>query len=383
MAGSREPSQDDYDSLLQRIYSAAVEPQLWPDLLERLSDLIGGGGGALIKQNQADGTGSAAVIRLDDAAADVYFGFETRNVLLRVSNPYDFMRTWSPRILTDEDWMPKEELVRSEYYDAFLHPRDMHSVMMIRLARSGLDTAHISIGRSRRHGQYEARDLEVARRLHPHLIHAFTLGEKVSFLRGLGEGLAAVVGPSPYSVMLLGQDGRVRYLNTLAEALTGRNCGISLREGRLVATTSDANSRLQALIGLATQRLARARRGGSMVAPRPNGGLPLSIMVSPVVREAFATLRSDPAAIVCITDPEMGTDVPSERLRELFGFTPAETRVALSLFEGRNLAEAAAELGLSVHTVRIHLSRVFAKSQTNRQADLVRVMSRSIGVNLS
>jgi hypothetical protein len=50
-----------------------------------LSDAIGGGG-APIEQNQADGAGRAVVIRLDDAAADVYFGFETRTVLLRVSN---------------------------------------------------------------------------------------------------------------------------------------------------------------------------------------------------------------------------------------------------------------------------------------------------------
>lgn len=58
---------------------------------------------------------------------------------------------------------------------------------------------------------------------------------------------------------------------------------------------------------------------------------------------------------------------PIERL----GLTAAETRIATRLVDGRSPREIAAELGVGVSTVRTHLARIFAKTGTSRQAELV------------
>jgi DNA-binding CsgD family transcriptional regulator len=42
---------------------------------------------------------------------------------------------------------------------------------------------------------------------------------------------------------------------------------------------------------------------------------------------------------------------------------------------GRTVAEAAGALGIGVSTVRTHLLRIFDKTGTHRQADLVRMAS--------
>jgi len=62
-------------------------------------------------------------------------------------------------------------------------------------------------------------------------------------------------------------------------------------------------------------------------------------------------------------------------VRESFGLTAAEVRLARKLRNGRSLKEAAGELGVSVNTVRNQLSAVFDKMGLQRQSDLVRALT--------
>lgn len=51
--------------------------------------------------------------------------------------------------------------------------------------------------------------------------------------------------------------------------------------------------------------------------------------------------------------------------------TPAETRVASSLVQGKTLAQIAVESGVSRTTVAFHMRNIFQKTGTGRQAELV------------
>lgn len=52
----------------------------------------------------------------------------------------------------------------------------------------------------------------------------------------------------------------------------------------------------------------------------------------------------------------------------------AEAQVALHVMHGANLKQIAQELSVSVTTVRTHLQHVFDKTDTHRQAELVRLL---------
>jgi DNA-binding CsgD family transcriptional regulator len=60
--------------------------------------------------------------------------------------------------------------------------------------------------------------------------------------------------------------------------------------------------------------------------------------------------------------------------RERFALTGAESRVAIEVAEGRKPSDIAGRLGLSVHTVRSHLKRIFQKTGVHSQAGLVRAL---------
>ena len=114
-----------------------------------------------------------------------------------------------------------------------------------------------------------------------------------------------------------------------------------------------------------------------MALQTPSRAVPLSLIAAPLRTDRGIT-PGGPSVLVCVTDLEAGISPPAQQLATLFRFTPAEGRVALALFEGATPREAAATLGLSPHTVHVHLARIFEKTGTNRQAELIKLMMRTV-----
>jgi DNA-binding CsgD family transcriptional regulator len=67
----------------------------------------------------------------------------------------------------------------------------------------------------------------------------------------------------------------------------------------------------------------------------------------------------------------------SEQLRALFGLTRMEALVAAEIFRGEGLQSAADALGVGATTARTHLQRIFDKTGTRKQAELVRIIART------
>jgi DNA-binding CsgD family transcriptional regulator len=67
-----------------------------------------------------------------------------------------------------------------------------------------------------------------------------------------------------------------------------------------------------------------------------------------------------------------------DRLRYHFGLTTAEAKLALHLVAGETLRSAAVRLGISYETTRTTLKKLFEKTQTCRQVELVIVIATAL-----
>jgi DNA-binding CsgD family transcriptional regulator len=366
------------EGFLDLLYDAPFDPGLWPTVLGQLADLMGANGALLSELSMVDGTGAVEIAQIDPDAPRRYFDYYAlRNPLSNVADAQAYLNGWRPRVLTDEEWMPKDALVRTEYYNDFMAPQDMHSVAMIRLATSGFDVSAISVTRPKRHDGFGPCDLALAERLQPHLIRAFRLGRKLGCARGADHAMAEVLDHVGHGVFLLDLSGRVRRLNRVGEEMVARGEGLTTADGRLRGVTAVDDRRLQGLIHAAARREGEGRCGGSMALPKPAGRRPLSVTVSPVTAERLSVFHQGPAVLVCVTDLEGDVSLGEHKLRDLFDLSPAEARVALALFKGQNPKQAAASLNLSLFTVRGHLVRIFEKTETGGQVELTRLMMRA------
>ncbi len=373
-------AQAGYNQLVDQIYEAATEPNLWPTVMNAFADAVGGGGSHLSRLNMADGTGSALISRLDPHYVPIYFEhFALRNPLSNVDDAHAYLRDWRPKIITDEDWMPKENLLRSEFYNDFMKPQEAHATLMIRLAARGMDIHVLNINRNEAQGQFDRASIEVAERLHPHLLRAFDIGRRFAEARGFSQDLAHGLDRLGHAVFIVGEGGRIRHANPAGERLLAEGDGLIAAAGQLTASRPDTARKLHALIGEALTSDAALRTGGAMPIPALGRRLPLSLSIAPLRSERIAVFAPSPSAIVFVADAQSTAAAPEQKLRVLFGLTPAEARVAQALFDGLSPREASEALNLSFNTVRVHLTRIFDKTGVNRQAELVRLMMRATG----
>jgi DNA-binding CsgD family transcriptional regulator len=374
-------SETEYAGFLDLLYGAAVEQAAWERVIATFADMIGGARAWMPDLSLIDGSGAGVIARIDPAAQTTYFQyFARRNPFVQpaIGNPNT---PWPLNVRTDEDQFPKDEFVRTEYYNDFLKPQDIHSCLIVRLGRQGGRQSTLNVSRPGHREQFDGADLALARRLHPDLIRAFNLSRKFADLGALAAGLTETLERSPHGVLLLDDTGRVVHANTIAERLAAEGDGLRIAGGRLGAWPSQAARQLEALIGRAAGRDGATRRGGSMALPTESRLLPLSLTVAPLRAERLLAFAA-PSVLVCVTDLEAGASLPTQHLAALFGLTPAEARVALALFEGATPREAAAQFGVSPHTVHAQLARIFDKTGTNRQAELIRLMVRTVAYRL-
>lgn len=77
------------------------------------------------------------------------------------------------------------------------------------------------------------------------------------------------------------------------------------------------------------------------------------------------------AALVTMYDQDMNLEVDESVLSQLYGLTRGEAALAAHLSQGQSIEEAAERLFISPHTARTHLKRIFMKTDTHRQTELV------------
>jgi DNA-binding CsgD family transcriptional regulator len=81
------------------------------------------------------------------------------------------------------------------------------------------------------------------------------------------------------------------------------------------------------------------------------------------------------AATVFLSKATLDLPSPPEAIATEFGLTPAELRVLFAIVEVGGVPDVAAMLGLSQQTVKTHLQRLFAKTGSARQAELVKLVA--------
>ena len=82
-----------------------------------------------------------------------------------------------------------------------------------------------------------------------------------------------------------------------------------------------------------------------------------------------------PLFTVFVYQPHAGRHIPLSVLRELYGLTAAEARLAIRLFSGESIAVAASAIGISTSTVRSHLKHIFEKCDVQSQGELLQLLS--------
>lgn len=165
-------------------------------------------------------------------------------------------------------------------------------------------------------------------------------------------------------VFTLDAELRVERMNAGALALTRAGAVSALR---FSTRDRELNSRLQRWARLATPEaeLRLSYRDG-------RSSFALAISLAEDCNDA-----AEPARFVVVMQEQTGAiDRKLADVARDHGLTGAETRVAERLLLGENTIQAARKLGVAPTTVRTHLQRILAKTDTHRQSEFACLVAR-------
>jgi DNA-binding CsgD family transcriptional regulator len=175
-------------------------------------------------------------------------------------------------------------------------------------------------------------------------------------------------------VVVTAPDNRPVFVNRYAEQILGQRDGLTLTARGLEASRPDEARALREAIRRAAQ--GELSSCATIIVTRRTIARPLAVHV-PVARRSSGTAGE---ATVFLSDPSMPAVIAPDTLCRLYGLTRSEAMLAVMLAQGKTLEEAAELSFTSIHTVRTHLKRMLLKTETNRQADLVRLVLMSAAV---
>lgn len=349
--------------LIEHIYAASTEPARWGDFLDRLTHWFWGGCSIYMMPGSLVGVTRFLASNRDPAfirSHDDYYA--ARRVWMVNDGPAKSV------VELSESQCPEDRLLRTEYYNDWLRPQEMHHGLSCRLKVGNDSTLRLGIGRASRYGIYTPEEQRVLATLAPHMGRAVEITRRLDLLDAEARAGTASFDQLTIAALLVDSAGKMVFCNRAADALLKAGDGLVARHGRLQAASAGDAHRLAAAITSA----ASGRGSATLRISRPLSGTSLSATISPIRERASGSFGLGSLALVLIANSEADTRLNEPALRALYDLTAAEARLAVALCAGSTLAEYAAMTGTSVNTAKFHLKSLFGKTGEVRQPDLIR-----------
>jgi DNA-binding CsgD family transcriptional regulator len=366
------------DEILVSLYSAVTQPVLWEVFLSKLASQIGISKAALILHDFAKGV----------HAIPHCFGDSVKESVTSYEGHYWEFDEWSSRfrkrsgagIFRGEELWSKEEMRSSVFYNEFLKPFDVCELAVLVVRNVNPHFEGLSVYRGPSEQPFDESHFTALRSLSPHFHVALSMRRRLLALESRVTGLENALDQLETALVIFESSGKPVFANRAARQLSELKDGFQITPTRVAAHDPTENTRLQAIIARAISAGTRAGKefGGAMLVSRP-GKRPLQVLAGPFQECNHLQAPRGAVAALFVSDPDRAPGFRVEVLRELYGMTPAEARLAALLLSGKSLPELADSLGVAHETVRAQMKSVLHKTGTTRQGELVRVLSKLAG----
>jgi len=354
-------------SLVDDIYGCVLDGPRWAAVLERVGGVLRACNGQIVSAGEqglafAYAWGTSAEVR------------ERYNRAYRMIDPMTTLH-WHCEVgvpVTTDQFIPRRELEATRFHREFLQPLGWHDFVITVLQKSAEAATMIGFTRGAGEPPFGPDDIRLMQRLAPHFRRAALLHGLLEGARGTADTLTALFEAVAAPIFLLDAGGRCVGTNPAARQLLARPGSIVLRDGALDSPTGQLAAHIRRALAPLPTPPAEPRDEDLAFGFEDAEARRHVAQILPLRRPAAAPDRAVAAMLV----QEVGAlrPLPGAALVELYGLTPAETRLLQLLAQGRSLEDSANLLGIAITTARTHLRRLFAKTDTRRQTQLVRLV---------
>lgn len=360
--------------LIGHIYDCAIEPKKWPDTLEQIVGHVGGQAAAISLQDPL-----SREVRLISQWG-IKPDFEKSMMEAMPINPLISMG-WFVDIdepFTGERALGRESYLKTRFYKEIIAPGGYYDAALTVLAKSVNRFGSLSVPTDE---PVSEMALERLREIAPHVRRAVSIADLLD-ARALESGmLSAAFDLLTIGIILVDDNSRIVHANAAGNRLLDERSAVR-RDGDQLSCRDPrtANELAVAIQNAASGNTADFPKSGIALPISKADGSDMAAWILPLdrgLRNQFAISFSASAAVFLRQLGDM-SPFPGELFVKRFGISPAECRVLMMLTQGMTVREAAGTLGISEPTAKTHLQKLFQKTGTDRQADLMRLVMSAL-----
>ena len=282
-------------------------------------------------------------------------------------------------VYRDHGPLGDESKPRPRSWQGWPKAAEAHDGMSCRLAEKERAFWFFDVRRAPEQPAFDDEDEGLLQRLYPVLRRVAELRRHIGRVTIQRDEARGALDRLALGIVILDEDMRITYANEGADGILAEPDGtVGLRQGRLVARDPADQRKLRQLVEGA-QHCARdplANHQASMILHGHDGSHALSACVMPAAPSPTQP-HSINQVMVALRRLETTADIAA-CARQLFDLTDAEAKFASALASGSSLAEAALAQGVRISTARTHLARIFQKTETRQQSQLVSLLRSAV-----
>jgi len=343
-----------------------IDPSLWPKVMDSICQAAGTEGAALLQSDNR-----TPDIPQTEALRDMFSQYFREGWHIRdIREPIIPLLLNGKRVAVDQDIFTDNADLPTPMYNELFAPFKLRWFAGVGFRASSALWVFV-MQRTIKQGRFQNDEVRLLEPLSERLTEVATLSTAVGRM-----ALTSATNALDYvglPAVVVDRFGCVLGQNSAADAIFDEE--IRIKNRRLFVSDPAARVAFQTLYDRLMLTLDTEPLGAEPILIRRQAKPPVIVRVLPVhgaARNPFLGGR------VLLTFSAMAAkpSINPALLAKLFGLTPAESRVALSIAQGLSPDEIADQAGVSRLTVRRQLKAVFEKTDTHRQGELAALLAR-------
>ena len=362
-----------FSRLITDIYDTALDPGLWPGVLTSLAGTMSAQAGALLSKDSSRKSVDATC----HTGLDPHFERTYADTYGKLGPVAAAAFCDVGQIASIPELVSYDEYRRGRFYQEWAQPQGWADVAVGVLEKSTCGCVYLSFARNSSVGMV---DDEMRRRMAlflPHVRRAVLVGKTIEFKQAEVAVFADMLDGLSAGLFLLDAGGRIVHANAAAIDILDACDFLRSSSGRLVASDAQADQTLRDTLAACGHGDAEVGVRGIALPLAAHDGTRYVAHVLPLTsgaRRAAGQTYTATAALF-VRKATLGRPSTPDVIGKTYKLTTAELRVLLGIVEIGGVPEVADALGVADTTVKTHLGRVFEKTGTGRQADLVKLVA--------
>jgi DNA-binding CsgD family transcriptional regulator len=363
-----------FDQLLLKLYRSVHSASPWTEFLEELRTQFGASTATLVVRQPAIGDrGDIFDVHATRALVDVY-----RSVRFEDDPFLDLEEGVACDIF---DRVSFEDFRRSRFYNELLKLDRNNDILAMNVVFGGTYLGSLKLSRREPAGIFGLAEKSLMIRLYPHLKVALEMFERSRRRHLEVNAFTKAIDQLAFGVIILNERAHVIRVNETASRLMKETQLLRVVGNFLQAGAADH----EMLLGRAIQQALAAGGGGDAA----SGSLTLAtraaehslhLLLRPIQEADAEGAMAAGGVALFLAGERLQRIVSIETFARLYELSKAEVALVGELLEGLSIIEAATRLGISENTARVQLRSVFTKTDTHRQADLMRLVLTSLAI---